>query len=199
MFVVGMTGGIGSGKSVVARMFAELDIPIIDADIIAREITEPGKDATKAIEKHFGTSVINPDGSLDRSALRRQIFDNTDQRQWLEDLLHPLIKLEMQTQISSLDAPYCVAVIPLLLEVEFYSLINRILVVDTTEKLQIERAAARDNMSREDALKIIHAQAKREARIKKAHDVIRNTGTLDELRQQVLDLHKRYLQMAQTK
>ncbi len=196
MFVVGLTGGIGSGKSFIAGLFANLGVPIIDADVVARDITMPGFPAAKKIEEHFGNTVINPDGSLDRQALRRIIFDDPDQRQWLEELLHPIIKEEIQLQVSKLESTYCIAVIPLLLEVEFDSLVHRVLVIDTTEELQIERTMARDNMTQDMVLKILHAQAKRKERTDRAHDIIHNIGLPEDTSHQVSALHQKYLKMA---
>lgn len=196
MFVVGLTGGIGSGKSVVANAFANLGIPIIDADQAARDVTQPGMPATKTIEKHFGNSMINPDGSLDRGALRQRVFSHPNDRQWLERLLHPLIREHMQAQIDQLEAPYCIAVIPLLLEAEFYHFVNRILVVDVPEETQIERVMARDNLSHEHVIHILKAQAKRTDRTAKAHDIIHNDGQLEDIRPQVEALHEKYLKLA---
>lgn len=198
MLVIGLTGGIGSGKSTVADCFSKLGVPVIDADVVAREVTMPGMAATKQIEEHFGPDVLQADGSLDRAALRRYIFNDPDQRQWLEELLHPLIKAEIKHQISQIKAPYCIAVIPLLFEVDYYHFVNRTLVVDATEETQLQRAMSRDNASREAALKILLAQAKRDERLEKAHDVIHNDGKLEELMPQVEKLHEKYLEMALT-
>lgn len=196
MFVVGLTGGIGSGKSFIANYFANLGVPIIDADVIAHDITAPGQPAAKTIETHFGNSVINPDGSLDRTALRQIIFNDPDQRQWLEELLHPLIIDEMKLQIGKLESSYCIAIIPLLFEVKVNHFINRILVIDTTEALQVERTMARDNINKEAVLKILQAQVKRIERTEQAHDIICNDGQPDDVSQQVTKLHQQYLKMA---
>ncbi|MCW5584393.1 MAG: dephospho-CoA kinase, partial [Gammaproteobacteria bacterium] len=161
MLVIGLTGGIGSGKSTVANLFAEQGVPVIDADVIAREITAPNKPAFSSIVKHFGQSILNPDGTLDRTKLRQIIFHNPKQRLWLEKLLHPQIRNEMQQQIAKMTAPYCIAVIPLLLEVEFFSFINRILVVDAPESAQIRRVMLRDHMSQPDIEAILKTQAPR--------------------------------------
>src|SRR5262245_30067916 len=125
MLVIGLTGGIGSGKSTVAKLFAERGVPIIDADIAAREVTTPNQPAFYSIVKHFGQEIVAKDGTLDRSKLRHIIFSDPKQRLWLEHLLHPQIRSKMQHQIANMTTPYCIAVIPLLLEVEFYSFINR--------------------------------------------------------------------------
>jgi dephospho-CoA kinase len=199
MLVVGLTGGIGSGKSSVARLFAERGVPIIDADVAAREVTTPEKPAFASIVKHFGNDVVLPNGTLDRAKLRHIIFNDSKQRLWLEKLLHPLIRDEMKKQIDSLSAPYAVAVIPLLLEVEFYSFINRILVVDAPESAQIERVMMRDKTSRADIEEILKSQASRKDRKAKAHDIILNDGVPDDLIPQVDKLHQLYLQMSKTK
>lgn len=195
MLVIGLTGGIGSGKSTVAKLFSEKGIPIIDADIIAREVSQPNKPAFKEIVKHFGEEILHQ-GSLDRGKLRKIIFENAKQRRWLEELLHPIIRKDMELEIRKLTAPYCIAVIPLLLEVEFYFFINRILVVDTTHELQIKRIVARDKISKEEIENIIKTQASRETRISKAHDVIINDGSLEDLTKQVAKLHEKYLDLA---
>ena len=196
MYVIGLTGGIGSGKSTVAATFANLGAGVIDTDAISREITQPGLPATKAIEKHFGNQVINPDGTLDRNAIKQHIFNDPDERNWLEELLHPLIKAELKRQIDELETPYCIAVIPLLFEVEFYESINRILVIDVTEETQIERTMKRDGVSREVVIKILQAQAKRKDRIARAHDIIINDGSTEDVIAQVEQLHHKYLKLA---
>ena len=196
MLVVGLTGGIGSGKSTVADLFAQHDIPIIDADIVARQVTTPNQPAFNNILHHFGPDILLPNGNLDRAKLRHLIFNHPKQRLWLEKTLHPKIREEMEQQISRLSAPYCIAVIPLLLEVEFFSFINRILVVDTTEEEQVKRSMLRDKVSREEVEVILHSQAHREYRRAKAHDVITNDGSLTDLLPQVDRLHKMYLNLS---
>jgi dephospho-CoA kinase len=198
MLVIGLTGGIGSGKSTVAQLFVNHGIPIIDADIIARDVTQPGNLAYLDIIKHFGNDILLSDGKLDRPKLREIIFSDSKQRLWLESCLHPLISKEMKRQIKTFSTPYCIAVIPLLLEVEFYSLINRILVVDAPEHLQIERIAARDNASKPQIEAIIKTQAKRADRIARAHDVITNEGTLTNLSQKIEKLHQKYSEMGKS-
>jgi dephospho-CoA kinase len=196
MLVVALTGGIGSGKSAVAKLFAELGTPIIDADIVAREVTAKDQPAYIRIIKHFGNEILLPDGNLDRARLRQLIFNKQEERLWLERLLHPQIREQMQTQIAALKAPYCIAVIPLLLEVEFYSFINRILVVDTPEDEQIKRVMQRDKAERPAVEAILHSQASREARKKRAHDVIINDGSMEDLLPQVKKLHEMYMKLA---
>lgn len=200
MLVIGLTGGIGSGKSTVANLFAERDVPIIDADVVAREVTQPGTPGFKSIVKHFGTEILQANGTLDRSQLRHIIFNDSKQRLWLENLLHPLIRDAMQEQIRNhYKAPYIIAVIPLLLEVEFYSFINRILVVDAPEAEQIDRVLERDKTNRDQVQAILKTQARREDRTSRAHDVIINDGKLADLIPQVDKLHAQYLQMSNQK
>lgn len=196
MLVIGLTGGIGSGKSVVTDCFMQLGIPIIDADVVARDITKPDSSAVKLIAAHFGPDILQPDGSLNRSTLRQHIFNDPDQRQWLEELLHPLIMQDIQRQISTMKGPYCIAVIPLLIEIDYHHVVNRVLVVDAPEETQLQRTIARDNITRETALKMLHAQAKRDDRLAKADDIIHNDGRIEELMPQVQRLHEKYLEMA---
>ena len=195
MFVVGLTGGIGTGKSVVAKLFAENGVPIIDADVIAREMTEPNSPAYHAIVKHFENSILLPDKTLNRPKLRQIIFTDTNQRIWLENLLHPLIRKKMEQQIKNMSEPYCIAVIPLLFEVEFYFFINRTLVVDAPEKIQIDRIMARDNISKPQIKAILKAQANREQRLARAQDIIINDKDPEDLVPQVKLLHKKYLSL----
>lgn len=197
MLVVGLTGGIGAGKSTVAALFIKHDIPIIDADVIAREITMPGTPALSRITKHFGQEILLANGHLDRAKLRQIIFSQPNQRLWLENLLHPIIREEMINKINMLSSPYCIAVIPLLLEVEFYSFIHRILVIDAPEHLQIERTAHRDKIQKSQIETILKTQAKREHRTAHAQDIIINDGKLEDLVPQVEKLHQRYLEMAE--
>jgi len=195
MLVVGLTGGIGSGKSTVARMFADLGVPVIDADIVSREVTQQDQPAFTSIVRHFGEPILLPDGTLDRSRLRAIIFDDAKQRRWLESLLHPLIRDEMARQIKKMTTPYCIAVIPLLLEVEFYSFINRILVVDAPEHKQIERVVTRDKTPKAQVEAILKTQAARHDRIARAHDIITNDGVIADIASQVEKLHEKYSRM----
>ncbi|SRR5579883_171166 len=197
MLVIGLTGGIGSGKSTVARLFAERGIPIIDADLLAREVSRPGTPAFAAIVNHFGKEILLANGDLDRAQLRHLIFTDTKQRLWLEDLVHPLIRDKIEQQIAQLKAPYCVAVIPLLLEVKPYPFIDRILVVDAAESLQLQRAAARDQSNAAEIEAIVKSQINRQHRLAQAHDVIVNDGSVADLVPQVESLHQQYLAIAQ--
>lgn len=198
MLVVALTGGIGSGKSTVAHLFAEKGIPIIDADLIAREVTQPGTPALTAIAQHFDTTLLLPDGSLDRRKLRQIVFDQASERRWLENLLHPLIieKIKERIHDARTTSPYCIAVVPLLLEVKPFALFGRILVVDTPEDLQAQRVASRDNADKDQIDAILKTQASRHERLARADDVIFNNLDKEDLVPQVDRLHEMYLEMS---
>ncbi|MDA8129783.1 MAG: dephospho-CoA kinase [Betaproteobacteria bacterium] len=194
MLTVGLTGGIGSGKSTVADLFAALGVPVIDTDVIARELTAPGGSALNAIRAAFGEAVMQADGALDRAALRRRIFADPGERQRLEAILHPRIEANVRQALASLTAPYALVVIPLLVETGGYrDVIDRVLVVDCPEDLQIARVMARSRLARAEAEAIVAAQASRPARLAAADDVIVNTAAPEALRSQVAALHLRYL------
>ncbi len=197
MLVIGLTGGISSGKTTVANLFAAKGITIIDTDIISRQVTEPGKTGLNEIVDKFGADILSPNNTLDRGKLRSIVFADQTKRLWLEQLLHPLIRTEMYEQIQSATSPYCIAVIPLLFETKPYSLINRILVVDATEEQQLKRATARDNISLEQINSILKTQVSRAKRLSAADDVIFNSGNLEELYSQVDKLHEFYLSLSQ--
>lgn len=195
MLVIGLTGSIGSGKSTVANLFKEHGVPVIDADVLAREVTQPGSPAFKEIIERFGSELVSTDGSLDRGALREIIFSKPDERRWLEALLHPTILQRMEHTIKQLDAPYCLAVIPLLLETEAADFIQRILVVDLPEETQLQRASLRDKRTQDHIKTIINTQVSRDTRLSRAHDVINNAGDHTELAKQVDKLHQMYLKL----
>lgn len=197
MLKIGLTGGIGTGKTTVSGLFARLGVPVIDMDVIARQVVEPGSPALAEITETFGPDVLNPDGSLNRQRLRQRIFESDADRRKLEAILHPRIRSETERQLSQLDAPYCLVVIPLLAETGQQSLVDRILVVDAPESLQLERLVARDHISRAEARKILESQARRETRLQIADDVIRNDGDLASLEEQVRQLHDRYTRLAE--
>ena len=197
MFVVGLTGGIGSGKSTVADLFAELGVPVIDTDLIARQLTAPDGETLQEIRDTFSGAVMRADGTLDRAALRRLVFSNVAARKQLEAILHPRIRREVEQRLKRLHAPYAMIVIPLLVETNGYQdLLNRVLVVDCTEAQQIERTMARSKLSREEVVAILESQVSREQRMALANDVLTNMATLESLRTEVSMLHQRYLNSA---
>ena len=195
-YTVALTGGIGSGKSTVANAFADLGINVIDADIIARQVVEPGQPALMAIAEHFGSALIAPDGSLQRRMLRERIFASPEEKSWLNALLHPLIQQETRRQFQQATSPYVLWVVPLLVENALYKQANRVLVVDVTPETQLLRTMQRDDVTREHAEQILAAQATREARLAVADDVIDNNGAPDAIASDVARLHTRYLQLA---
>ena len=195
-FRVALTGGIASGKSTVANLFAELGVPLIDTDVIAREVVEPGRPALAAIVATFGPGVLDTQGCLDRRRMRERIFADPAAKQRLEAILHPAIRAEMERQSRVAGGPYQVLVIPLLAESGRRDHVDRVLLVDVPEALQVERLALRDGVSREQAEAALNAQATRAERLAIADDVIQNAGRVDELKQQVRALHEKYLQFA---
>ena len=194
--LIGLTGGIGSGKSEVSRRFEALGITLVDADLIAREVVTPGSDALKAIQQHFGDQLILPDGNLDRAALRQLIFADAAAKTWLEQLLHPLINQLIRTRLAAASSPYAILSSPLLLETSQYQLVDRILVVDTSEAAQIERASRRDRNQEDQIRAIMATQLSRAERCNLATDIIQNHGELTELDEQVAHLHQLYLELA---
>ncbi len=197
MYVVAITGGIGSGKTTVANQFAELGIEVVDADVIARKVVEPGTPALAAIAAHFGSEVIAPDGQLDRRRLRERVFTDPQAKDWLNALLHPLIRTEMQRQCAAARSPYCLLVVPLLVENRLTALANRVLVIDVDEATQIERTCRRDGVSHEQAQAILAAQASRAERLAAADDVLDNqNATPEAIKSRILALHETYLAFA---
>jgi dephospho-CoA kinase len=196
-FIIGLTGGIGSGKTTVSNMFANLDVDIIDADIVAREVVEPGSAALSAIVNHFGAEYINAQQQLDRVKLRTRVFSHPQDKQWLNGLLHPLIRQEMLSQLASAQSNYCILVAPLLLENGLNELVSRVLVVDIDEANQVTRTLARDPSSKEEIQRIIASQISRNERLNFADDVIDNQNfTIEKVQQQVQALHQQYLNYA---
>jgi dephospho-CoA kinase len=196
---IGLTGGIASGKSTVTQRFAELGIPVIDADIASRNVVEPGKPGLAQVVRRFGAEVLDATGRLDRQALRNRIFNDSNSRQALDAILHPLIRAEMEREAAEVQGAYLVMAIPLLVEGgTARQRVDRVLVVDADETLQIQRLQARDGSSAEQARAILASQATRAARLAAADDVLLNSGSVAELRQAVDRLHEQYLQLAQT-
>ena len=202
-YVVGLTGGIGSGKSFIATLFAELGVPIVDADVVARTVVEKGSPLLAKIADHFGESVLNEKGELNRAYLRSYIFAHPTEKQWLNNLLHPAIRTEMLAQIQAVEAPYLLLVVPLLIENQLTTLCDRVLVVDVPMEVQIARTTARDGSALETVKQIIAAQVNRETRLQYADDVIENALPLAQnlvnLKAQVLQLHQHYLSLAAQK
>jgi dephospho-CoA kinase len=198
MLVIGLTGGIGSGKSTVGKLFAELGVELVDADQLAREVVEPGTPALRKIAAHFGENLLLSNGSLDRAALREIVFANPEQRRWLEQLLHPPIGQLLKTRLAACQSAYCILESPLLLETSQVELVDRVLVVDVSETTQLNRALKRDGSDQETIKGIIAAQMPRRQRLAKADEILDNEGSPDELRPQVEKLHKIYLTLAQS-
>jgi len=197
--VVGLTGGIGSGKSTAARFFVELGADLVDTDIIAHQLTGKGGAAMPALIEAFGAEIAAADGSLARSEMRRRAFTDPEQKKRLESILHPMIRAEAEKAIAASAAPYLLCAIPLLVESggrSAYAL-NRVLLVDCPEALQCERVMARGNLSREEAWRIIQSQASRAERIRAADDILDNSGDESSLRESVHILHERYLHLAE--
>ena len=197
-FRVALTGGIASGKTTVANLFAAHGVPLVDTDLIAREVVEPGQPALVAVARAFGDDVLDPDGRLDRRLLREIIFDDPTARARLEAILHPAIRAEMERQsIAAAQAgPYQMLVIPLLAEGGRRDHVDRVLVVDAPATVQVERLMARDAVTREQAEASLRAQVRRATRLGIADDVVTNTGRIEDLREQVAALHERYVRLA---
>jgi dephospho-CoA kinase len=193
---IGLTGGIASGKSAVAERFAELGVPIIDADESARTVVAPGSPGLAEIIDKFGENLLTADGTLDRRSLRNLIFSDPGRRRELEAILHPLIRADMERRASVASGPYLVMAIPLLIESGGREHLDRVLVVDVDEEVQLKRLLARDGGSLEQARAILAAQANRASRLQGADDVVLNEGTLSALRDAVDQLHRRYLDLA---
>ena len=196
MYVIGITGGIGSGKTAVSDRFAERGITIVDADVASRTVVEPGRPALARIAEHFGDALIAQDGSLDRAALRAKVFADEGERRWLEALLHPLIAEEIQRGLLEATSPYAMLASPLLVEAGQDRYVDRVLVVDVPEDVQLARTMERDGNSEEQVRRIIAAQSARSDRLARADDVIENTGSLADLDAAVAALHERYLARA---
>jgi dephospho-CoA kinase len=194
--LIGLTGGIASGKSTVAQRFMDLGVPVIDADVAARAVVAPGKPGFEQVVSRFGPGIIAANGELDRRALRELVFSDPDSRRDLEVILHPLIRADMDRSAAAAVGPYIVMAIPLLVEGGSRDRVDRILVVDLDEAVQLQRVMARDRCSLEQAQAILSSQAARSARLAAADDVLSNSGTVTDLRQAVDGLHQQYLRLA---
>ncbi|MDP5253999.1 MULTISPECIES: dephospho-CoA kinase [unclassified Vibrio] len=196
-YVIGLTGGIASGKTTVANLFHQhFAIDIVDADVIARQVVEPGTPGLSAIKEHFGSDILDSDGHLNRRALRERVFQSQDDKLWLNQLLHPMIREKMLADLEKTTSSYTLLVVPLLVENHLQSLCERVLVVDIDTDCQRQRVIQRDRVSSEQAQRIIDAQASREQRLAVADDVINNQADITELLQQITLLHQLYLDMA---
>lgn len=191
--VVGLTGGIGTGKTAVAGLFSALGVPVIDADTLAREVVRPGQTAHEEIVSAFGSEVLTSTGELDRRLMRERVFADPGKRSRLEAIVHPRVYAEIERQLNALDDAYAIVVVPLLIETAGIDLVDRVLVVDAPKELQIERVSRRDNTTRDDVERILAAQLDRETRLQAADDVIENDSSESSLARKVSMLHDRYL------
>lgn len=203
MLIIGLTGGIGSGKTTVSQYFESLGVPVIDADHLTRELVEPGQPALREIAKRLGADLIRPDGELDRARLRERIFTHPEQRQILEHILHPRAREAALHRLAALrhstnPPPYVILSVPLLIESGWTDLVQRVLVIDTTPALQQQRASQRDGLSAEQINAVIHSQVDRKTRLAAADDIIHNDADIPALQAQLDTLHQQYLQLART-
>lgn len=195
MFVVGLTGGIGSGKSAVSDYFHKLGVDVVDADVVARIVVNPGTPALKKIAQHFGNDLLLSDGSLNRAALRQKVFADPTEKAWLENLLHPLIGQEIDNQLANASSPYVIYVSPLLLETQQNYRCHHILVVDAPVEFQVERATARDNNTESMIRRIVKQQMPRAERLQQADDILVNDGDLESLYAKIDRLHQKFLRL----
>jgi len=192
---IGLTGGIGSGKTAVSDRFAELGAPVIDTDVLARDVVEPGEAALEQLVAAFGRDILNEDGTLDREALRGRVFADPDAKQRVESILHPAIRAKLLDRLAELekqDLPYCIIVVPLLVETDFQEMVDRVLVVEAPRERRIQWVMKRNGMSREDVEKIMDSQATSEQRAAVAHDIVYNDGSLVDLEDKVDRFHAKY-------
>lgn len=196
MLRIGLTGGIGSGKTTVANLFGHYGIPVLDADEIARQIVEPGHPAYDPVVTQFGETILTENKSIDRAKLRNMVFNDPTKRKQLEAIIHPLVRQEISRRLSQLNAPYCIVVVPLLIESGLNNMIDRILVIDAPEPLQIERVMQRNDLPADEVKKIIQTQIPRDKRIAYADDVIVNDSDIVHLQDKVKSLHATYLTAA---
>jgi len=193
--IVGLTGGIGSGKTAVSDLFQDLGITIVDADVASRVVVEKGREELNKIAEHFGEDILTSNGELDRAKLREVIFKSEEEKLWLESLLHPAIASQIQKELDSSSSPYTILVSPLLLETDQKNFCSTVLVVDVPVETQIERTSKRDNVSEEQIKSIIASQIDRDSRLEQADEVILNDGSIESLERKVLELHKKFLSL----
>ncbi len=196
VLIVGLTGGIASGKTTVSELFAGLGVPVVDADVAARRVVEPGQPALAELADEFGDDILSDTGTLDRARLRARAFTDPALRQRLEAILHPRIQAHMDAEIAACHGPYVIMAVPLLVEGDLLRRVDRVLVVDVPEETQVNRLTSRDGSTPEEARAILAAQSSRQQRLSHADDIVDNTGDLDNLRQQVERLHEQYLALA---
>ena len=192
MLKIGLTGGIGSGKSTVSKLFQDLAVPVIDADMIAHQLVESGQPALLLLEQTF-PNIINKNGSLNREKLRDIVFSDASEKQQLENIMHPLVYARIDSEIQKLNSHYCILAIPLLLETDMTSLVDRVLVIDCTVETQLERVRKRDGLSKQRISSIIASQISREKRLLHADDIIENSKSASQLAEQVKKLHNLYI------
>lgn len=198
-YVVGVSGGIGSGKTTVTNYFKKFNIDVIDADIVARQVVEPGTPGLQAIVGKFGQKILDINGALDRSQLRQLVFSEPENKEWLNHLLHPAIRTEMVKQVQQAKSVYCLLSVPLLVENKLYEMVDRVLIVDVSETNQLKRTLLRDKTNAQQIQAIMDSQASREQRLAVADDVIDNNDSPEKLLIQVELLHQTYLQLAKNK
>jgi|TARA_B100001057_G_scaffold261860_1_gene262118 dephospho-CoA kinase len=197
--VVGLTGGIASGKTTISNLFqSEYNIDVVDADIIARQVVETGSEGLKAIIERFGEEILSPDKTLDRVKLRALIFQDSEKKLWLDNLMHPLIRSEMQRQIAQVTSEYTLLVIPLMAENNLQSLVDKVIVVDVDEEIQIERTLLRDKVSTEQVKAIMKSQANRQERLAIADYVIKNNTRNHKILPQIAELHQIFMEICKT-
>ncbi len=196
MLKIGLTGGIGCGKTTVCRLFAELGVPVVDADLIARLLVEPGEPALQAIVQAFGADILQADGSLDRPKLREAIFADPAQKRRLDAIMHPRVYARIAAEVAALQADYCLIAVPLLLESKNPYTVDRVLVIDCPPQVQLERVVTRDKLSAEQAQAIVASQMPRPQRLARADDVIDNSAGPELLAEQVKSLHNSYIFLA---
>lgn len=196
MLKVGLTGGIGSGKTAVSDRFADLGASVVDTDVLAREVVEPGEPALDELVKHFGEAILDDDGRLDRARLREMVFSDPGKKQRVESILHPAIRQRLQDQLKKLEKeehPYCIIVVPLLVETDFQQMVDRVLVVEAPRERRTQWVMSRSGMNREQVEAVMDTQASSEARRAVAHDIIDNDGSLADLLAKVDRFHAKYL------
>jgi len=196
MYIIGLTGGIGSGKTAASQFFEALGVCVVDADVVAREVVQPGTQALWNIAEHFGESILQIDGTLDRKKLRSVIFSTPSEKVWLEQLLHPIIRKETIRQLKAAHSDYSILVSPLLFETDQHQLTQRTLLIDVPEDIQLERAAKRDDNQKEQIQKIIDSQLSRKTKQQRADDIISNHLSLSSLKLSIEKQHKIYLELA---